>query len=331
MQKVAFAILGAGSLGSILGAHLARAGHSVVMLARGRRALQVEQLGLRIRGRVDISQTVPVLTEPSRLPAVGVLIVATKTYGTEAALAPLRGAAIDCAFSIQNGLMKNDLLGDAFGRERVLGALANISGEMLPSGEVLFTRNANLYVGELDGGESQRARQVAHTIDAAGVRCTAVTDIQSLEWSKFAAWVAMMVLSVTTRAVTWKYAVDPESALVLARLVREMGVLASARHIQLSDDAVLPVASICQGGEQAAVQAIQRVGRELKSGAPEHRMSTLQDLQAGRPLEIEETLHYAVRLAQQCRLSVPLLEAFYALLAAVDRLREQRSSAPSPE
>ena len=156
---------------------------------------------------------------------------------------------------------------------------------------------------------SARGRlQIAGTIDASGVRSNAAADIVSLEWSKFAAWAAMMVLSVTTRARTWEYATDPGAALVMARLVREVGQLADARHVRLSDQPVLPVASICRGSEAQAVAAIRRLGLALKSNAPEHRMSSLHDLAAGRPLEIEETLGHAVRMAQQCNLSVAASE-----------------------
>src|SRR5580698_9891872 len=107
MDTVEFAVLGAGAMGSIIGAHLARSGHSVVMLARGERALQIEQQGLRITGLSAFSQPVPVMREASQLKHAQLLIVATKTYGTEAALAPLRRAEIGAAFSIQNGLMKD--------------------------------------------------------------------------------------------------------------------------------------------------------------------------------------------------------------------------------
>src|ERR1700728_756936 len=167
---VEFAILGAGAIGSIIGAHLARSGRTVVMLARGKRAQEIELRGLRIKGLVEFSQSVPVLTDMSELSGAEVLIVATKTYGTEAALEPLLHARIGTAFSIQNGLMKNDQLAAAWGRERVLGALANTSGELLSGGEILFTRNEQLCIGELDGGESARATRIAKVIDDAGVR-----------------------------------------------------------------------------------------------------------------------------------------------------------------
>jgi 2-dehydropantoate 2-reductase len=321
MPEVDFAIAGAGALGSIIGAHLARAGHSVLMLVRERRAQQIAQHGLRIKGLVEFSQPVPTLTQASRLTGAAALIIATKTYATEAIVASLRGADIGVAFSVQNGMMKDDLLAAAFGRQRVLGCLADLSGEMLADGEVLFTRNVNLFVGELDGSDSARVRELAATIDAAGVRTRADPDILGLEWSKFAAWAAMMALSVTTRALTWKFLLDPATALVVVHVVREVGTLAASLEVRLSDRAVLPVASICRASDQDAIALLAKYGQEMKSGAPLHRMSTLQDLEAGRPLEVEETLGYAVRRAGELKLSLPLLGCFYSLVAGIDRIR----------
>src|SRR5215212_3631427 len=148
MSKVEFAILGAGAMGSIIGAHLARAGHSVAMLARGRRARQIQNDGLRIKGLAELVTPVQTITDPKHFGSAEVLIVTTKAIDTPASLEPLRDARIGVAFSIQNGMMKNELLAQAFGTDHVLGALANTSGALLPSGEVMFTRNVNLFVAE---------------------------------------------------------------------------------------------------------------------------------------------------------------------------------------
>src|SRR5258707_7135468 len=103
-----FAVLGAGAIGSIVGAHLARAGHRVVILARGRRADQVRAEGLRITGLADFAVsvptwavpelTVPTLADSRPLKSVGVLIVAMKTPGTAEALTGLRQLDVDVAF-----------------------------------------------------------------------------------------------------------------------------------------------------------------------------------------------------------------------------------------
>lgn len=315
------AVLGAGAIGSIIGAHLARAGHSVVMLARGRRAEHISTHGLAICGLAEFSTLVPVLRDPAQLRSANVLIVATKTPGTAEALAQLRHVDIGLGFSIQNGPLKNELLSAAFGPDRVLGSLADTSGEMLADGRVLFTRNVNILLGELCGEESLRAGDVATTIDSAGVRATAVPNILSLEWSKFVTWVGMFALSVITRSVTWRYLIDPDAALVLVRLTREMGRLAAALGIELTDKANLPAASLCRGTEESAVQTVIEAGRVFETRAPEHRMSSLQDVNAGRPLEVHETLGYALRKAAEHGIPMPLLDGFYRVISAAERIQ----------
>jgi 2-dehydropantoate 2-reductase len=314
-----FAIVGAGAMGSILGAHLARAGHSVAMLARGRRAAHIRNEGLRISGLAQVAARVHVIDDPSRLHEARVLIVATKAIGTAASLKALAGANIDYAFSVQNGVLKNELLAAAFGAEHVLGALANMSGELLPSGEVLFTRNVCLQIGPLHGGASEAASSLASTIDSAGVRSAAVPDIAAREWSKFAAWVGMAGASITTRAVTWKYLLDPDAALVVVRLIREMHELARRTGVTFTDDVVFPVATLCTGTEEAAVRRLNDIGAHFRDHSPEHRLSAHQDIDAGRPLEVEETLGHAARMAARMGLCLPLLDTVYRIAAAIDR------------
>jgi 2-dehydropantoate 2-reductase len=316
------AVLGAGAIGSIVGAHLARAGHSVAMLARGKRAEHVASQGLVIRGLAEFSTSVPVLRDPAQLRGADVLIVATKTPGTAEALVNLRHADIGLAFSIQNGPLKNELLSATFGADRVLGSLADTSGEMLADGQVLFTRNVNILLGELSGGESSRVRDVAATIDSSGVRAAAVPNIVSLEWSKFVTWVGMFALSVITRSVTWRYLIDPDAALVLVRVTREMGRLAQALGIELTDKANLPAASLCRGAEESAVRIVVEAGRAFEARAPEHRMSALQDVNAGRPLEIHETLGYALQKAAERGIPMPLLDGFYRVISTAERIQQ---------
>lgn len=324
MTRTEIAILGPGALGSILAAHLVAAGHRVVVLGRGERARNIQQQGLRIKGLARISVSVAVITDPSELRAADVLIVATKTPGTQAALEQLRHVEVGVAFSVQNGVLKDELLTGVFGADRVLGALADTSGELLPSGEVLFTRNVNLPLGELTGGAGRAAR-IAALIDAAGVRSCAVPDILAREWSKFTAWVSLMGLAVVTRTPTWRYLCDPDCALMLVRITREVARLAQARGVRLKEEGILfPLGRVLEASEADAVAAVRATGEKLRTDAPDHRMSSLQDLESGRPLEVEETLGHAVRQASKLNLPLPRLETFYHLVAGIDRLRPAR-------
>ena len=321
MSECEFVILGAGAIGSIVGGHLARAGHQVVMLARGARERYLRQYGITIRGLTQFTTPVGTLEDARQLQRAHALIVAIKTPGTAAALAALRHVQFDVTLSLQNGLLKDELLTQAFGAERVLGALADTSGELQSDGAVLFTRNVGIYLGELDGRDSARAARLAAALEGSGVKAAASREIVTLEWSKFCAWVGLMALSVTTRALTWRFLCDPDAALLLVRLMRETGALAARRGVALSDQAVLPSATLCHIDEQAAVQLIMRIGADYRRSAPAHRMSSLQDVEAGRALEVNETLGHACEQARLLGLELPLMETFYRLIAAIDRMR----------
>jgi 2-dehydropantoate 2-reductase len=101
-----------------------------------------------------------------------------------------------------------------------------------------------------------------------------------------------------------------------------MGRLAQALGIELTDKANLPAASLCRGTEESAVQIVIDAGRGFETRAPEHRMSSLQDVNAGRPLEVHETLGYALRKAAEHGIPMPLLDGFYRVIATTERIRE---------
>lgn len=307
-------------MGTIFGACLARAGHSVAVLVRERRAEQVRANGLRLTGLEDFTVQVPVLTDPSQLRRAGVLIVAMKTLGTAAALEPLRHVRFDAVLSLQNGAFKNDRLVEAFGRAAVIGALSDASGELRPDGSVLFTRNVMTLIGDLEG-DGARAATLADLLEGAGIRTRAVPDIVGREWSKFCGWAGYMTMAVATRAVSWKVVLDPDGARLIARVTREMAALAAARGIALSDDSMLPIVSMARGTEEEAASAVMKKNENMQAAAPLHRMSSLQDFEAGRPLELEETVAVALREGRERGVPMPTLDALYHLCRTLERIR----------
>src|SRR5215467_8553981 len=132
-------ILGAGALGTVLGAHLARAGEDVTLLARGNRAAYLQEYGATITGLVDFTVPVRVVTDPSQVHNADVLIVTVKTYDMEAALASVKHLDVGSVLSLQNGVLKNDQLAETFGWGKVLGTIALVGAEVLPTGTVRFT------------------------------------------------------------------------------------------------------------------------------------------------------------------------------------------------
>jgi len=310
-----FAILGAGALGTILGAHLSRAGHDVAMISRGERARRIERQGLVVTGLANIEARPAVIDDPTKLLAADTLIVATKAIDTPATLASIAHVRLQTALSVQNGVLKNELLARAFGPSSVLGAMADFSGELTQSGEVKFTRNVRLYLGDERGGASPRAEGLARVVDAAGVRSEAVPDIKTREWSKFAGWIPLFLVAALTREITWKFLMDAQTAVVVVRIARETAALAAALKIELVDASPLPVPSIARASDEAAVEIVRGVGKTFLEQSPEHRMSSQQDVLRGSRLEYLETLGHALDLSRTVGVPMPTLDNGYRILA----------------
>jgi len=311
-------VLGAGALGSIISGHLARAGESVHLIARGERAQYLKENGLTVTGLAEFNVSCPVITDPKSLTEMDILILSVKSHDVEAALSNVSGVKFGSVLSVQNGVYGNDQITKVFGTQATLGATAAFSGEVTPQGEVAFTANAGFFIGELPSGISPRVNALATTLNNAGINTKASPDIQSLQWSKFVLWVAYTSISVITRLPTYRFLSDQDTSLLCARIMREMAVIANHRAITLQDVG-WPVLSVVSDTEEVAVMALNQLSREVEQSAPNHKMSALQDLENGKRLEIDATLGYAIDEAQKRRLAVPTLDVCYSLIKGINR------------
>src|SRR5258708_6353341 len=110
-----FVVIGAGALGSIYAAYLAKGGHQVSLVARGARAAALAKHGIGVVGEGKFTVRCNIVTQPETLREADVVIVAIKTYDMAQALASLGGLKVNTALSVQNGVLKNQQLGEAFG------------------------------------------------------------------------------------------------------------------------------------------------------------------------------------------------------------------------
>ena len=315
-----YTILGAGALGSIIGAHLIQAGEDVTLLARGARADHLKHHGLKITGLIDLSLPCKVQTDPSQVRETDVLVVAVKTYHTVDAIQPLSQLNVGSVFSVQNGVLKNQQLIDVFGGESVLGSIGILSGELLDDGLVRFTLNQIVELGELPEGTSERTGAIVSDLNKAGINASESASIQSVEWSKFVGWSGYASVSVLSRQATWRFLSDEDSALVTARVMRETADVASALGVPIEDRAPFPSGQVSKRTEEEAVDILQQAGETFRKNAPQHRMSTLQDVERGTRLEIEDTLGHTVREGGRLGVPVPTVDTCYRMLRSIDRL-----------
>ena len=311
-------ILGAGALGTVLGAHLTRAGEDVTLIARGQRAAYLQAHGATITGLVDFTVPVRVVTDPSHIHNADVLIVTVKTYDMEPALHSVEHLHVASVLSIQNGVLKNEQLAQTFGWEKVLGAMAAFSGAVLPTGTVRFTVNQGLYLGELPEGTSTRVQTLGDTFTRAGIMVQVTPSIQSFEWSKYLAFVSWMAPAVLTRLETHKFLQEAQTTSIVAAILQEMTQIATARGIALEDITFFPTKTLSQLAFDDRVTHLQQMGDQLAAQAPQHKISTLQDVEQGKRLEVEETLGYAVRQSAALGIPTPTMDTCYKLIAGIN-------------
>src|SRR5215813_14932124 len=221
-------ILGAGALGTVLSAHLARAGEDVTLIARGQRAVYLQEHGATITGLADFTVPVNVITDPSQLHDADALIVTVKTYDMDAALASVKHLAVGSVLSIQNGVLKDEQLAQTFGWDKVLGAMAMFGVEVLPTGTGRSIGNQGFSLGELPAGTSARVQTLGDLLNRVGIVAHVTASIQVLEWSKYVAWICSMAPAVLSRLEQYKLLQDAQIASVMAAVIREMTQLATA-------------------------------------------------------------------------------------------------------
>jgi 2-dehydropantoate 2-reductase len=301
-------ILGAGALGTVLGAHLARAGEDVTLIARGQRAAYLQVHGATLTGLVDFTVSITVVTDPQQVHEADVLIVTVKTYDMASALQSIKHLQVESVLSLQNGVLKDEQLAQTFGWNKVLGAMTHFSAEVLPTGTVRFRTNQGVYLGELPEGTSPRVQTLGDLFARIGILAKVTPHIQSFEWSKYVAWVCLMAPAVLTRLESYKILQDPQMASITAALLHEMAQLATRRGLALYDLALFPTKTLSQLAFEETVTHIRQIGDRWASLIPTAKVSTLHDLEQGKRLEVEETLGYAVRQGAALGIPTPTMD-----------------------
>ncbi|MEO8006294.1 MAG: ketopantoate reductase C-terminal domain-containing protein, partial [Betaproteobacteria bacterium] len=307
---------------------------NVSLVARGARAAALAKHGIGVVGEGAFTARCNIVTQPETLREADIVILAIKTYDMAQALASLRGLKVKSALSVQNGVLKNQMLGEVFGSQATVGAISMIGGDVFPAegglpGAVRYNIAGPTIMGEPAGGNSPRVAELVDIFEKAGLKAKGSDDITSVEWSKFVGWSGFSCLAVMTRLPTWRFMLDADTALIAARVMRETAAVAIRHGVKLQDSGFTSKAFI-DGSEEEAVKAVQAYGEDRRVGAPTFRQSILQDADRNRRLEVNETLDYTLSLAKEMGIAVPTLDLCCRVLRVVSRAAAGRP-APLPE
>jgi 2-dehydropantoate 2-reductase len=322
------AVVGAGALGSVFAAALAYAGAEVQILTRPAHADAINRDGLTVFGLESepLVQKILAVTDAAELEPADLVFVATKSHDITATLATithLRDRA-NAFISIANGVLKNELLIDWAGAERVLGATTLVGGSVLRHGVAACTTRGTTFIGP--GGSAvadETARALAALLEAGGLPAVVTPDIDAVEWSKLIHVAPAMSITALPRMAAQRAFTDPALAELYVRCVWEGAAVMRAAGMEPTDtEGMWPMRTIANGTLEEGMEIVFARGRKMDAATTEPvRSSMLEDLDRGRPLELEAVHSYLSRRARDGRVAVPLSDALLALLLASNPAR----------
>ena len=294
------AVVGAGGVGGYFGAKLARAGESVVVLARGPHLAAIQRHGLRVRSgpEGEFTARVEAVESFAGQPPVDVALFCVKAFDTRTAAEALRPvlAPSTGVVSLQNGVDNEETLDEVLGRGVALGGAAYVFAGIEAPGVIAHTFAGRIVFGEMDGRVSERATRLRVALARAGIPAELSTDIRRVLWEKYLLISAQAGMTALTRCPAGVLRDTPECWRMYRAIVEELAALARSSGVAVADD---------------VVEAVMKQAAALAPGA---YSSLHHDLTHGRRLELEALHGHAVRLGERHRVPTPMVFAVYAAL-----------------
>jgi 2-dehydropantoate 2-reductase len=320
---VRVAVLGAGAIGAYVGAALHRGGSDVTLIARGRHLQAMREHGVQVLSpRGDFHAAVPATNDPAVVGPVDYLLLGLKAQdyaGSGAMVRPLLGPDTTIV-AAQNGIPWWYFHGEsgAHARRRIeavdpggavsaildparaIGCVVYCSTELDAPGVVRHIEGTRFSIGEPDGSDSERCRAFSQAMVAGGLKCPVEPDIRKEIWLKLMGNAAFNPISALARATMVQIATYPSTRRLAVDVMMEVRNVAAAL------------------GHTPQISLERRLAGAQKVGA--HRTSMLQDLEAGKALELAPLVGAVVELADLTGVPVPALRALAAVTELLDRV-----------
>ena len=319
-------IYGAGAVGGLIAAKLSGSGHAVAVVARGAHLEAIRAHGLRLReGGKTEAHAVKAEADPRRLGAQDYVIVAVKAQGlpqVAEGIAPLVGAGTSVITAMNGvpwwffdrlafggGRLRLESL-DAGGRlaraiptERIVGCVVHLAASVPEPGLISHNMGRRLILGEPGGRNTTRTRGIAEALAAAGFDVAVSDCIEKEFWVKLLGNVSFNPVSALTMSTSDRLIENAGVKACMVDIMRE--VLAIGRAV----------------GVDAAIEPEARV--DMARALGKFKTSMLQDLEAGKPLEIDGLLAGTLEIADKAGVPAPSTRSLFALIRARARATGQ--------
>ncbi len=310
-------VFGAGAIGGYMGVKLAQAGADVSLVARGPHLAAMQAKGLTLIEEDGAPQTVGVTASdnPADLGPQDYVIVTLKAHSVPAVvpnMQPLIGPNTTIVSGVNGvpwwyfhkigGALEGTRLAsvdpgnaqwDGFGPDRVLGCVVYPAAEVQEPGTIKHIEGNRFSLGEPDGSKSERAMALSKALSAAGLKAPVRPRLRDEIWVKLWGNLSFNPISALTHAT-------------LDVLCTDEGTRPVARNMMLEAQAI---------AENLGVKFPIDVDRRIDGGAAvgAHRTSMLQDLEQGRPMEIDALLGSVQELGRVTDTPTPIIDTVLAL------------------
>ena len=322
--RMRFTIVGAGAIGAYVGACLHRGGAEVTLIARGAHREAMAAHGVRVLSpRGDFEARPEVTEELSAVAGAEVVVLGLKAYSLPG-LAPAIARHLtpeSAVMSAQNGIPwwyfqghgggldgrtldsvdPGGGIAAAFPPEQVVGSVVYCATELEAPGVIRHLEGTRFSVGTPCGAETERCRQIGEAFRAGGMRAPFDPNLRQQIWLKLIGNAALNPLTAVTGATLGALASSPQATGLARRVMEECAAVAGALGIEL------PL-------------TIER-RLEAAIGVGDHKTSMLQDLEAGKPLELDCMTGAVVEIAGLVGVPVPETRVLDSLARAVWELR----------
>jgi 2-dehydropantoate 2-reductase len=302
-------VMGAGAVGAYFGVRLHQAGEDVVFGARGSNLRALKEHGLDLKSpRGDFQGPVRATDDPREFAPYDLILFCVKMYDTAAAARSLNGclAPEGVILTLQNGVESEARLTEYFSREAIMAGCARVGAELVAPGKIVHMTTGVIEFGELDSGETPRARRIADAFRRAGIYGELVDDILTFRWSKLLWNSAFNTVATLTRQRVGEIIEDADGMRLIRTLMNETLAVARASGAKLGPDRI-----------EALLEHSRNNLRALKT-------STQQDFERGRRLEYDALSGAVVRAARRHNVAVPAMEAVHATLGLLDQAISSR-------
>ena len=303
------AIVGAGAIGGLLGAHLARADEDVVLIARGPHLAAMRERGLTVReAGADFTTHPRCSDDMAAMGAASVIFLTLKAHSIPA-VAPAIGAALGrdaVVVGAMNGIPwwyfrdrhlvsvdPGGVIARSIPYEQVVGCVVYPAATLVEPGVIEHEEGNRFSLGEPDGAKTERVQAISAMLAAAGFKAPVQSRLRDEIWLKLLGNATLNPVSALTRTTLSGMFQTQDARDLIRTLMEEVAAVARSVGIEL------PV-TIEKRMEGAAA-----VG--------EHKTSMLQDLEGGKPLEVDALLGAVIEIADGHGIDVPSLRVLYRL------------------